>query len=504
MKASENKRESLLVLLVIIIGYFVSSLFIYNSQVFIDERNILDPIKDTLLGRPWPAREYPDFPYLFYKYIYLIFNSIFQEIELFSLSRTINCLILPLNTSLFYTIIKRYIRGPFLILACLFFSFSPGIFFSSVAIKTESLTLLEFLLTVFFTIRFLERPERKWAILAGVSAALGLTTKYYVMFPLVFFSGQYLLLGSGPSIFKKIKQIALSKFSHFFVLGYVLSLFATWPSVWHIFDSFSQLRLKNDIYFTEGPTASKAVDEWLAFPFGKYSLAFTYGLPMNVGIIIYFSGLLGILTKKVPKEVLAIFGVPTLAYLLLVLNFTLLRPLYLYTVCAPFFILCSTFYLKDLYQKASGMFKYIVILILIFFPLVEHSNLAVYYHQYAYVLGTVVSNYEKVLAKNTTMSEKDILSLVHIWDYTSIKPELIEKTIMERKPKIIFAHQALFDNFCKYKRTEKYIKICRYFKKLVKGEKGYRIYWKRKVKIPINFLGIDPEYSSDFYILKEV
>jgi Dolichyl-phosphate-mannose-protein mannosyltransferase len=500
-----EKKESLLVLFVILIGYSVCSWFVFNSNAFIDEQNILSPIRYSLAGLPWPVREYPDFPYLFYKYIYLFFKMFFRDLDLFSFSRTINSLFLPLNTFLFYVVAKKYIKGLYLIIACFFFTFSPGVFFSSTALKTESLTLCEFLLTVFFTQRFLMKKQIKWAFLCGITAALGVTTKYYVMFPLVFFSGQFMLIGSNLAFFDKIKKIVKDKYSHFFILGFLISFFITWPSVWNVLETSSQLRIKNDTYFTDGPTISKAVDEWFAFPYGRYSYPLVYGLPMNLGILIYFTAIFGILSKKISREAIFLLGGPTLLYLILVLNFTLLRPLYQFTICAPFFILCSSLFLQENFKKALNILNYFIIVLSITCISLEHDNLAKYYRKYAYILGDVLSKFSMDLARfeHIPNGNQLLLLLIQIVDYEGVKPEFLEKFIERERPQLIFIHKALFDNFCKYRSMEKYLKICNYSSKLLNGEKGYKIYWTMDLKISINFLGLDPEYSSGFYLLRK-
>jgi len=469
--------------LISITGIFLAIDFITNASVYFGEGHIIGPVVKHLKGKPYPILVYPTFSYFFYEYLYK-FISLFKSVDIWQLSRIINATLLGVNGLLFYLASEKYLERPWRVFGAFLFIFSPGVFYSSIVIKTESLQLMLILLTLYFSERSSEnRSEWHLSLTSGIIAGLGISTKYNPTLFLIYFLTQYYKTPRIGEIFKRRK-------TWIFILSFITTILLTWSTLFKLLAFLFSSEKLLDLYTVNFPTTAQAVNEWGAFPYGKYSYAFILIMPFVAGIPNYLGLLLGLFTFRVPKKALLIWGGFTLAYLLLILNFTLMRLPHIFTVCVPFITLASLYFWQDLFKRSNTFFKIVLPLTLILWSFFHYKELGKSVYSIVEIEKNELGQHYRL--KNIFY----LLNNSNTAQVNKVRGDQILKAIKERDPKYILALNTYMMSFCKYKKNPSYIEQCEYFKKLMKEEGNYKINWSKSANF--SYLGLLNEKHTYF------
>lgn len=132
-------------------------------------------------------------------------------------------LIYPFTTIFIYKIaIELFQERPIAFWSALLFFTLPSIFFSSLIISTDVLLLFFWTVTLYLFIKALKTEKRKWWILAGITAGLGLLTKYTMI---IFIISVFLYLFTSNKYKYVLKQSSLYMSMAISALLYTPNLF---------------------------------------------------------------------------------------------------------------------------------------------------------------------------------------------------------------------------------------------------------------------------------------
>lgn len=365
LKENEKKLLSVfLVILICFIAFYLTYQYSIKIPFFEDSIDIMLPAINHLHGGEYPTHypynKYPTFPSMFYE-LFFVITSVFLKLntarEYFQIGRMINVSLFTVNILLFYLYARSYLNRIWALLACLLLLFSPAVFFSGAVLKTESLLLAEILLCLYSVNRIQKEPDRLiWHVIAAVSCALSVTTKYNVLIFIIYLSGIVLSVKKerNDTIIEKITTVLKNKNILIFSSVVTLVILITWPTIWQIQETIKSM--STDIYRLPYPSFMRAVDEWFSFPYGRYSYSLTTMIPIALGICNYLFALLALGIKLVPRQLLITYGLYSSIYIVVCNSLTLVNPPYMYTPIIPFMIICTVFFMRYFLNQAKKSF----------------------------------------------------------------------------------------------------------------------------------------------------
>jgi len=334
-----------------------------------------------------------------------------------------------------------------------------------------------------------------------VISGLTVTTKYYPMAPIiyiisVFGSDHYQQL----SIKKRLRNFLTTKGFYIFSVTSILTIFVSWTNLWdyntQIIEGFKGF----DPYFVNAPTFMRCVDEWLAFPYGRFSYPLIVILPLGMGLITYLMMLASLFTRSIPRDMFLILGIPAILYFILFSFMTLMRGPYNFSVCLPFIIVSATGFLnKYIVQKIKKKWLKTAIIV---------GLMGITAYQ-APVLKIIWQRFSYYCQANTIFISQAQLPKQMVWFFTNESTKVagldisdFEKSLIEQKPEYLFVLTSYFHNFCKYKSA--YEINCKYFDKLLNGNSIYSVRWEDYTDYPMStfFKWIDPDLEFGFILLK--
>jgi hypothetical protein len=485
-----NYLTNFLLTILPFIAIFFAIRFIFSSNIFFDENNIIGPIKGHLLGHSYPTLMYPTFSYIFFEYFYKVFSFFNPTLDLYVYCRIINALLLGINFLLFYVALEGFLEKSWRLLGAWAFVLSPGVFYSSVVVKTESLQLMEILLALWICNKAIKFPNQiKWPILSGLVSGLAVSTKYNPSLFLIYPLSQIFTVEE-----KNTKSFFKSKKFWSFLLFFIISVLLTWTTLWkHLAFLFSNQSFA-DHHFVNYPTSAQAVNEWFAFPYGRYSYAFILIFPFLAGIPNYLGFFLGLI--KLPRNFLIIWGGFTIFYLIIILNFTIMRLPHLFTICLPFIVGGSLFFWKNIYFKIKfKTLRILLFLILFIWPLSHYSILANVTRK---IIEVEKMELTKIIQKTDRNNIFFLLNNLNTQEVNRVPGDKLVEAIFDRKPKYILALNTYMDSFCHYKNNSEYKKQCLFFQQLRSGGVNYKTTWSKSVNF--SYLGLfNLEYEYYLY-----
>lgn len=513
LKENKNKLISIFpITLLCLIAFYLIYRYSIKIPFFEDSIDIMLPALNHLQGGEYPSHypynKYPTFPSMFYE-LFFIITSVFLKLntarEYFQIGRIINVSLFTINVLLFYLYARSYFDRIWALLACLLLLFSPAVFFSGIVLKTESLLLTEILLCLYSVNRIQKEPDRIiWHVIAAVSCALSVTTKYNVLIFIIYLSGIVLSIKNerNDTIIEKITTVLKNKNILIFSSVVTLVILITWPTIWEIKETIKSM--STDIYRLPYPSFMRAVDEWFSFPYGRYSYSLTTMIPVALGICNYLFALLALGMKLVPKQLLITFGIYSLIYIVINNSLTLVNPPYMFTPIIPFMIICAVFFMKYFFEsgqtvvyKMAGTIFIIssIICSIIQYPTMYNGLKAGMDIQYKYMLITKEEKDQNKKLLYLFSSEASVKQGIDIKD--------IEGSVNKIKPDYIITLNSYFLNFRKYSNPD-YKKQYAFYEKLKNGQTYYMCIWDVPVEAPLKILFIDPEMSIDYTLFKRI
>ncbi len=482
-----NNLRNILLGLLPFIAIFLAIKFIFSSNIFFDEKNIIGPIKGHLLGHPYPPLIYPTFSFIFFEYFFKIFSFFTPTLDLSVFCRTANAVLLGVNFFLFYAAMERYLEKSWRLLGAWAFVLSPGVFYSGVVVKTESLQLMEILLALWICNKAMKYPKQiKWPILSGIISGLAVSTKYNPSLFLIYPLSQIFTVKE-----QNIHSFLKSRNFWSFLICFTLSVLLTWTTLWKLLAFLFSNNSFTDVYFVNHPTSAQAVNEWLAFPYGRYSYAFIIIFPFIVGIPNYLGFFLGIF--KIPRNFLIIWGGFTIFYLIIILNFTLMRLPHLFTICLPFVVAGSLFFWRNIYFKLKFKSLRILLFLLLFiWPLAHFSDLAISTRK---IIEVEMIELTKIVQKLGRDNIFFLLNNLNTQQVNQVPGNNLANAIISRKPKYVLALNTYMDSFCRYKNNPDYKNQCLFFQKLKSGGENYKTSWSKSVSFSyMGIINLEHEY----------
>jgi len=345
-KPSFSRLISSLLLLGIVVLYALICWRAYRELPNpMDEFIILNRASWFLRGHSFPLAQYPPFPYLFYGFFLFLAHGISTHILL--VGRVVNLCLLLLNLFLFFRVSLPHTGRNWALFSVFLFASTPLVVFSGVFVKTEGMILSEVLALMLCLGLLNEEKAKTWAtIFSGVLCAVGITTKYSLMLPIM-----YILLTGYLYVVKKREKRIFFRYS-LFVAAFIITFILIWPNFvdqiynWHSANY-------NDDYFARGPSVLRAVDEPWAFPYGKYSYALCLIIPFSLGPLVFILSLLSLRGRKTPPLVPAVAYVSFFLGFMIVANVTLVRYFWVFTLLAPPAVLLSVIKLRALFNSNS-------------------------------------------------------------------------------------------------------------------------------------------------------
>ncbi|RLA62128.1 MAG: hypothetical protein DRQ88_04385 [Epsilonproteobacteria bacterium] len=478
---------------------FLIWIYVTNTFLYYDDFFILEPVIHKLKTGSFPFLRYPEFSYLFYEKLIRVVNFFSISNDYYFIARAINSLLLPLNSILFFIVTKDFLKRNWALYGALIFGLSPAIFFSSASVKTESILLTQLFVSFLFAQKW-EKDINKiiWPCLSGVIAALAFGTKYNPSVPSIFLI--FILYAASK---KEIKIKSLLRPFAIYSISAILTLILLFPSLFNFAQFLNTPEIKNDIIFSPYPNAFMALTEWNAFPAGRFSYAFFHSLPLNVGPIIFISFILGHLFKLIPKTVLITWGGFAFINFIAASLLSLYRLPYYYTLCVPYLIISHIYLLMMIFKKFPKLevLKVGVVLVSIFYQFYNFRWYSDVFYEYAYVIQKTVPRL-KLKYLGTDEGSKDFFN----WELnllnSSIKGDQVDTYVSQNQPKYIFTSAQMIENYCMYKKSKVYSRHCEYFSKLLRGENGYHLLWKKDIPLPF-YNPLYQEKNFSFYLLEK-
>jgi len=503
----ENKKLKIAVYafsIILLCAYYLFSTT--KMYAFGDESDLILHAINHLKGIPYPAGRYPSFPIFFYEIFLFPVNLISGSVPSYELAlqiaRVVNILICLSSTIIFYFCLKTKFTGISVLIGSFLFAVSPLAIFHVSLVKTESLLVLEILILYLLGYKIMHgNCTWKTHVFFAVISGLTVTTKYYPMAPIiymisVFESDHYKQL----SIKKRLRNFLTTKGFYIFSVTSILTILVSWTNLWdynaQIIENFKVF----DPYFINAPSFMRCVDEWPAFPYGRFSYSLIVILPLGMGLITYLMMLTSLFTRSIPKDMFLILGIPAILYFILFSFTTLLRMPYNFSVCLPFIIVSATGFLnKYIVQKIKKKWlKTPIIVGLMGITAYQSPVLNIFWQRLTYYSqANSIFTFQAKLPKQMVWlltNESTKAYGVDLSDY--------EKSLIEKKSEYLFVLTSYFHNLCKYKSA--YEINCKYFDKLKNGNSIYLVRWEDYPDYPMStfFKWIDPELEFGFILLK--
>ncbi|MBI5843987.1 MAG: glycosyltransferase family 39 protein [Deltaproteobacteria bacterium] len=469
-----------------------------------DEADVIfGPEWSVSRGLPSSAGIYPGFPHLFFSFFSSIFTPFLPKDPIIApwvVSRAINLALYGLNIAIFFLASRNFLSRPWAFLAALVFALSPGVFFSAIFVKTESLLLLGICASLFFGGRLADDPQQiRWHALLGVCAGLTVAVKFNP-FPVLVWAAALWLARDRIDFRRSLSATGI------FILAALASTALMWPGIFDL-SAYSAQRFKIDIYFENAPSAFRGVDELFAFPYGRFSYGLCLILPFAAGPLNYLAALVGLMFSAAPKRVLALWGIASACYLLAALWVTLIRPAWLFTPAIPVISIGCVFFWKRIWEGfgKTGMVAAFVGMALV---------VAVSFYQYpAAAMGineTIKAQAEglaeafRLSGQGRPLGRDDVLLLTNsgLAVHQRYAAQSPSKTVMERRPQYILVLDSYLKNFCKYRKNPGYAVQCAFFGRLMEGREGYSPVWTRRIDFPLRSWSPDPEGSMTVRLLR--
>ncbi|MFH1887684.1 MAG: glycosyltransferase family 39 protein [Pseudomonadota bacterium] len=430
-----------------------------------DEYDILHPASDFLKGVDLPLGKYPPFSFLFYALFLFLFHGV--GIDMLAVGRVVNLGLLLLNLFLFYRVSLSYLGRNWALMSVFLFASTPLVVFSGVFVKTEGLLISETLALMLCLNWMYEGKATVWTtIFSGVLCAVGMTTKYALMLPVMYvLATVYLYM-----VKKKEKRI----FFHYslFALIFIIMIVTIWPNFVEYILSWRKVN-SSDPYFISSPSVLMAVDELWAFPYGRYSYAFCLLIPFSVGPLVYVLGLLSFGRWKSLPVVPVLAFVSFFLCFLIVVNLTLLRVFWIYTLLSPMVVLLAVMRLKFLFCSDSILKKRLSILLITMMLILTPSK-AMSIIDFVHTFSAL-----QIPIKIDNYSGKAIKTMAIIYNESSIangiNPDDPAGDFLKINPDIAIVSDTYLLNFCKYRRNPIYQKQCEFFHRLISGGYEYEV-----------------------------
>lgn len=452
-------------------------------------------------GLPSSAGIYPGFPHLFFSFFSSIFTPFLPNDPIIApwvVSRAVNLVLYGINIALFFLALRHFLPRSWALFGTLVFALSPGVFFSAIFVKTESLLLLGICSALFFGGRLAHDSQKiRWHALLGVCAGLTIAVKFNPFPVLVYLSA--LFLGRDRTDLRRMVSSA-----GIFAATALAATALMWPGVFDL-SGYSAERFKVDIYFENAPSAFRGVDELFAFPYGRFSYGLCLILPFAAGPLNYLAALAGLFFSAVPKRVLALWGPASACYLLAALLVTLIRPAWLFTPAIPAISAGCVLFWKRIWE---GFGKKGRIAASLGMALVAAVSLYQYPAAAMGINETIKAQAEGLREaarlSGRALGRDDVLLLTNSGlavhqGYAARNPS---ETVLKRRPQYIMLLDSYLKNFCKYAKNPGYAAQCAYFGRLMEGREGYSPVWNRRIDFPLRSLSPDPEGSMTVFLLK--
>jgi hypothetical protein len=501
IKNRQFPTEALFVGILASLFFLLAFLYLREVKTHFDYMYILKPVFN-----PDYEKEYGDFTYFFYSFVINIgklFGPIADKIQT---ARLANCLLYGLNSIVFFHLLRFYFSKWWSILGIFLFSLSPGVFFSAVEIKTESLLLFEFLILANSLELFLNCSKKKRFLFAGISgfiSSLGFSTKFFPLFPVLFFSSVYFQIKNNK--FKFFSKDALFIFLAYFIF-LLLGIYITFPNILEQLQGISEGKFSQDLLFTTGPNWFKSIDEFVSFPFGRYSYPFLTIMPLSLGLFNFIGAIISLFWRKVEKKSVYVYFPFLIIFFLFTCHLTLLRMPWMFTLASPIIILFSLYFWREvffIFRKGKKQILNVSIIIFLFiYSLFDYRSFSDYIFSYMNTFLTTSFQIKKELS--IPSGKNGPLEIFANVGNVSKFHNSWHKIIQEKKPQYISLYGGFIENYCKYRFDKTYIEMCNYFKNLLDEKEEYRIIWKISLEYPYRPWIFDPELYSYFYYLRRV
>ncbi len=498
MVSEKLVSRALLTALLIVIAFSCWQFAMSTPMIFPDDYDIVDPALNHMKGIPYPILKYPTFSFMFYEFFFRYFSFLQGDMGPYYFSRAINLGLFLVILVMFYFIVLPYLGRIWAVFAVFLFVLTPNMFFMGVIVKTEGLIIFEMFIVMICVQKLKKNPENVWLhIIAGIACGLAVATKMNPVLPAIYFAGlTSSSLHSVNSFYNRLKTLVKDKNVWLFFAVMAVTIPLTWTNIWHF--QFPVEPLKIDAHFNPNPTACRVVDEFFAFPYGRYSNAFLRAFPISVGVINYIAAWLALVFRVADRRTFYEWGLFPACYLAVALNATLIQANNMFMPCVPFIILWSVLFWKKIHDNNKNMvlqtFRALGIAAAILISLFQYSSHAVRHHSYFDIYYSTFALSENNEVLYLTDSSKTTLA--------GIDAKHIDEFINIEQPQYIFLLDSYFYNFCKYRNNSDYKRQCDFFKRLCSERTDYEIVWKKQAEYPMGWLDYDPEASCTFYLLK--
>ncbi len=482
----------------VLLAVALAAKFSVNAFPLIPDEPLLILGPGAMKGAPYPAGVYPGFPRLFYSFFVWLSKPLLPEAPFvpFVVGRAVNLALYGGAIALFFLTARQYLSRRWSFLAAFLFAFTPVVFFSGVFVKTESLLIVEILLSFYAAGRIVGEPGKlRWHALAGLALGLSVATKFNP-FPLLSYAGALMAVDEPRRFLKERRPLLV------FALAASAALALSWPGVFHLSD-YDPRRFRSDDYFLAAPSAFRSVTEGFAFPYGRVSYAFLFILPLAAGLANYAAAALGLLCRALPRRALIVTGLFSAGYLVFALSFTAWRPAWLFTPLAPFLALAAVFFWKRLWEGWLGrpgrVLAIVGIPLAIFLSSYQYTAVA------AAVDGTVkgeIAALRRVRAAGKGVGDVLVLTNAALALQQGISPVDPAGGVLKKRPAYILILDSYAENFCKYRKSPGYSAQCEFFRRLLSGRAGYREEWSRPVDFPMKTWTCDPEASFTLHLMQ--
>ena len=393
---------------------------------------------------------YPSFPFWLHGAFLWLFGGLDRPEASLGIARVVNATVFGLFAAASYQLLRDIAPRRYALLGVSMLVTMPVVVSSAFLVKTENLLLLELVVALLALRRIEETPDSlRWHVVAAIAAGLGITTKLNPLPALL-----YLL--QWVRLWRTQRAPALRR-AGAFGLVFVAVILGTWTNLW-IFDDIVR-GWATDPYFQPNAAPFRAVDEWLAFPYGRYSSFFSVSVPLGLGwpLMGLFAAALALRTQDAWTR--DVVGLGSLLYLVVSLHGTLLRVPFSFIVLFVYPILVVTSLGPRLGRWAVPIAAVCVLYGVWFFHDVQR-------------LGDI----EGALRARTRAVSNTAEPLLLVQP-RSAEPDhrSIRARVDAERPVAIAVFSSYFANMCKYRENPLYRENCSYYEELLRGEAGYEV-----------------------------
>ena len=445
---------------------------------FGDESLIIAPAIDHMRGVFGTDVMYPSFPFWFYGSFFWLAGTLDSPEGSLAAARVVNAALFGLFTALSYRLLREITPLGHALLGIAMLITMPVITSSAFLVKTENLLLVELVVGLLAIRRIEETPgPLRWHVLAAVCAGLSISTKLNP------FAG--LLYALQWARLWRMQRTPPLMNAGAFALIFLTVVLATWTNLWS-FDEIAR-GWTTTPYWQPNAAPFRAVDEWLAFPYGRYSSFFSVSLPLGLGwpLLALFAVGLGMRTQD--SWTRDVVGLGSLLYLAVALHGTLLR--------IPFSFMV--------------LFLYPVMVVATLGPRLRRwaavtTAICALYGFWCFTDVSRAGNIGELLsARIEPYTEAGShLSLVQPRS-SEPEPRSIRERIEAEHPAVLSVFSSYFENQCKYRNNPLYLDNCAYYGELLRNEAGYEVVDEIPYPIPGGRLHFDSEIrDATFYVLR--